>query len=150
MNSLNSSELITKTNILITGDRNYTDIKTIEVIFDLIKIIFLPEKTTVNHGNCKGADILAGSVAEKLNYTINKFPAEWNKYGKYAGPKRNQEMVNLKNDLILIFHDDLKNSKGTKNCVTYLLKQINEQYKPILMLNGVIKTKEELQEIIKN
>lgn len=46
-------------------------------------------------------------------------PADWNKYGKVAGPIRNSEMLKLHPDidLVLAFHDDLSESKGTRDMV---------------------------------
>jgi hypothetical protein len=43
-------------------------------------------------------------------------PADWANHGKAAGPIRNRKMLDLKPDLVLAFHADLTNSKGTKDC----------------------------------
>jgi hypothetical protein len=136
--------------ILVTGDRNYKDTKTIELTFNLLSKICIPTETTFIHGACKGADLLAAAEAEKRNYKIageegKGFPAEWNKYGRAAGPIRNKEMVDMSPNIIIIFHDNLKESKGTKNCVKLILKK---DFKPILLLNGIITTKEELSKLI--
>lgn len=45
------------------------------------------------------------------------FPAEWEKFGKAAGPIRNIEMLNENPDLVLAFHNDLSKSKGTAHTV---------------------------------
>lgn len=45
--------------------------------------------------------------------------AEWNKYGKSAGPIRNKKMIDEGNpDIVIAYHDDIENSKGTKNMIT--------------------------------
>ena len=50
---------------------------------------------------------------------VIKFPAEWDKYGKAAGVLRNQQMLDEGYpDLVVYFHKDLENSKGTKDMVT--------------------------------
>ena len=50
---------------------------------------------------------------------VIKFPAEWDKYGKAAGVLRNQQMLDDGHpDLVVYFHKDLENSKGTKDMVT--------------------------------
>ena len=63
-------------------------------------------------------------------------------------------------DIVLIFHDDLKNSKGTKHCVTTILEKMETKvikkgrlklelpYNPILILNGNIIEVEELRKLI--
>jgi len=57
-------------------------------------------------------------------------------------------MVNMLPFVVMVFHDDLANSKGTKNCLTELGKIIKEnpEYNPILYYNG--KMMDELSTII--
>jgi hypothetical protein len=131
---------ITKKHLLVTGDRNYINKKLITKFFiDEI----LPNYPTDNydfvHGACKGADLLTASVAEKLGYEILGDPANWEKYGRAAGPIRNQELVRMLPSVVLVFHDDLKNSKGTRSCLNELAKVMkkNPIYNPILYYNGV-------------
>lgn len=107
--------------ILISGSRNYSDKNKIEGVINyysnnsIVKII---------HGDCSGADRIADEVGRKLNIEIKKYPAEWNKYGLRAGPLRNIKMIEENPDitLALIFHEDLKNSKGTKHMISLLDK----------------------------
>jgi len=77
----------------------------------------LPCDTTIIEGECRGADLIAREVAEELGMIVEPHPAEWNKFGKRAGPLRNQEMLNSGVDLVLAFHEDLSQSKGTKHMV---------------------------------
>jgi hypothetical protein len=47
-----------------------------------------------------------------------EYPAQWHKYGRAAGPIRNQQMLaEGKPDLVLAFHDDIDGSRGTKDMV---------------------------------
>ena len=111
--------------ILVTGDRNWTD--ELKIFNTLMEIGFdYPvdgENSSFNHditlieGEARGADTLARIAAEKLDWTVIKVPAEWNKYGKAAGPIRNQAMLDLDPDLVVAFHSDLENSRGTKDMV---------------------------------
>ena len=57
-------------------------------------------------------------------------------------------MVNEKPDIILIFHDNLKNSKGTKHCVKVILEKISVDFNFILLLNGEIIEGKELKGMI--
>lgn len=73
-------------------------------------------------GEARGADRLAAEAARRLgipSHRILRFPAKWGKYGKAAGPIRNQQMLDEgKPTLVLAYHNDLENSKGTKDMVS--------------------------------
>lgn len=69
----------------------------------------------VVHGDCPtGADRYAKLWA-LFNYGFGvreeRHPAQWDKFGKFAGPKRNREMVDKGADRVLAFPH--KDSKGT-------------------------------------
>ena len=66
-------------------------------------------------GGATGVDTLARKFAEnnKLNFT--EFPADWTKYGKAAGPIRNQQIAEYADFCIAIYYKEI--SRGTKNCV---------------------------------
>ena len=99
--------------ILICGDRNWRRMDVIER--ELKKF---PPGTVVIHGAAKGADTLGGFVADRLGFKVLAFPAKWNIYGRGAGPVRNQQMLDEgKPDLVLAFHENLSESKGTRDMV---------------------------------
>jgi hypothetical protein len=62
---------------------------------------------------------MAGAIAERLGYHVIPHPADWEKYGKAAGPIRNAEMIRRHPDLelVLAFHDNLAISRGTRDMV---------------------------------
>jgi len=104
--------------VLICGDRNYTDAAKITGFVNS-----LPPYFTVIHGGARGADSLAGMAATNRGLNVQVFPALWNVYGKGAGPIRNQQMLDEgKPNMVAYFHDDLLNSKGTKNMVERAMK----------------------------
>lgn len=96
--------------ILVCGDRNWSKKEVIRR--ELEKF---PKETTVIHGAARGADTLGGIVARELGFSVEEYPANWEKYGKAAGPIRNRQMLETKPDLVLAFHHDLNKSKGTKH-----------------------------------
>src|SRR3546814_14604888 len=58
----------------------------------------------VIEGDARGVDRIAGYWARKNRVTELKFPADWTKHGKAAGPIRNQQMLDKgKPDLVLAF-----------------------------------------------
>jgi hypothetical protein len=98
--------------LLICGDRNWTDGNMIASVLRELS----PD--VVIEGEARGADSLARIEAEKLGIQVLKFPADWNKYHRAAGPIRNAQMLKEGSpDMVVAFHDDLKSSKGTRNMV---------------------------------
>jgi hypothetical protein len=101
--------------ILVCGDREWKSRETI-----LNKLKKYGKDTIVVHGDCRGADRIGASVAEEL-FTKKPlaYPAQWDKYGKAAGPKRNQQMLDENPDIrvVLAFHNNIKESKGTKDMI---------------------------------
>lgn len=141
--------------ILITGDRNYINFEIVKKTFEILAPSCEVKTCTVIHGNAKGADKLAGNYAESLGYQMIVKPADWKKYGKGAGPIRNLEMIAENPDIVIIFHDNLKDSKGTKHCVTAVLEKMErtktfiiQKFNPILMLNGNIVSVEEIKKYL--
>lgn len=92
------------------GSRNWTDR---EAIAD--RLADLPWDTTIVHGDAKGADRIAAQEAEKLGLLIQAFPAQWDLYGKRAGPMRNEAMALHGAELCIAFWDG--RSKGTADMV---------------------------------
>ena len=74
--------------------------------------------TEIIHGDCRGADRMAGEVAELLGIQVHKVPADWDTYGNKAGPIRNSIMLGYMPKMVIAFHNDIENSKGTKDMVT--------------------------------
>jgi hypothetical protein len=118
--------------ILITGDRKYQDKNFIHETLSEYK----NKKCLLIHGGCTGADTLAGIVGKELKFDIQTKPANWKKFGRAAGPIRNKEMINEVliykkqniTTIVLAFHNDLENSKGTKNCINQAIKSGLEVY----------------------
>lgn len=105
--------------VLVTGDRWWNDIK---MVVDVLEQ--LPPTTTVVHGGCQGADIIADVVARALGFVVTAYPVvddEWKRLGHAAGPIRNQRMLDEQHlpddpiNLVIAFHDDIENSRGTKD-----------------------------------
>jgi hypothetical protein len=102
-----------KKKILMCGDRNWSSEEAINQFFKL-----LPKNIIIISGNARGADYLVEQYC-KINNIENKiFPANWKKHGKAAGPIRNNLMLDEKPELVIAFHGDIRNSKGTIHTVS--------------------------------
>lgn len=96
--------------LLVFGDRNWTD----EVL--VRRLLFNLPHLTLIHGAARGADTIAGRVAAEFGWRVHAYPADWNRYGRAAGPIRNQQMLDEgKPEAAICFHDDLSASKGSRD-----------------------------------
>jgi len=75
---------------LIAGSRTFTDANLLETTMD--HLLKNKEKVLIISGGARGADTLAENYAKKKGYKTLIMPAEWDKYGKSAGYKRNTKM----------------------------------------------------------
>jgi len=104
--------------VLVTGDRDWANE---QVIKDTIGRMS-QSITTLVHGNARGADRIAAKIALSLKIPVKSFPANWDEYGLAAGPIRNRQMLKETHpELVLVFHDDIENSKGTKDIINAAL-----------------------------
>lgn len=66
-------------------------------------------------GNCpEGADAMGETFAKDRGYELKLYPAEWHKYGRGAGPRRNRAMAQ-KAQVLIAFWDG--ESPGTDNMI---------------------------------
>ena len=82
------------------------------------------------HGECKGVDLTADKVARKLGFQIISAPADWKTYGKAAGPIRNKQMLNMGANAVYAFHQNISQSKGTKN----MIEQAKKRGVPVFLI----------------
>lgn len=83
--------------ILITGGRDFT-------IYSRVKKAILEEvegleRVHIIIGCAQGADDRAKKVVEQNRISHSIMYADWNRYGRAAGPIRNQAMIDLAEDL---------------------------------------------------
>lgn len=71
--------------------------------------------TTVLSGGAKGADFLGEQWAALHNIPVEIYPAEWEKYGRGAGFKRNALMATKADALIAVWDGE---SRGTRHMVS--------------------------------
>ena len=123
------------TRMLVCGDRNWIDRRFPDGTRDDMLSFWVHDQTldvlltiakahnvdTVIEGCARGADRCGEDFAEKYPGLIKNllhFPANWNEYGKSAGPRRNIQMLDEgKPDFVVAFHDNLMESKGTRHMV---------------------------------
>lgn len=102
--------------VLVCGDRNWVDSVRDPWGIVMRELSRFPQGTVVIHGDCRGADKIAGHTAKTLGFDVLAFPADWNTHGRAAGPIRNRQMLKEgKPDMVLAFHTNIATSKGTRD-----------------------------------
>lgn len=84
--------------VIVCGGRDYTDRDTIQRV-----LRHLNPAARIVLGGARGADETAERVALELGFSIKRYPAEWDRYGRGAGPIRNQKMLGDGADLVIAF-----------------------------------------------
>ncbi len=94
--------------VLVCGGRNFNNTSLLVATLD--PLYWDKGMTVLIEGEASGADKMAAWWAKAYNIKIEKYPAQWNKYGKAAGYVRNVQMLEEgKPDLVIAFPGD----KGT-------------------------------------
>jgi hypothetical protein len=85
--------------LLVTGSRTWHDIAAIEQALAVI-LDRHPECVLLVHGACpRGTDAIAAAYAARTSgYQVEAHPADWHRYGRAAGHRRNAEMIALDAD----------------------------------------------------
>jgi Protein of unknown function (DUF2493). len=97
--------------ILVCGSRHFNDYELLSKTLGGI-----PDITYIIEGEARGADRLSAQWAERMGVPVQRFPADWDHYGKRAGPIRNLQMLREgKPDMVVAFL--APNSRGTKNMI---------------------------------
>jgi hypothetical protein len=102
--------------IIIAGSRNFANYlflkeKMLNIISKKIKDDC---KIVIISGTANGADKLGEKFANEFGYELRKFPADWERFGKSAGYKRNEQMADNA-DALVAFWDGI--SKGTSHMI---------------------------------
>lgn len=105
--------------VIIAGGRDYTDYHRLKMYMDCLLEPLDKSQIEIISGGAKGADSLGERYARESGYKLKRFPANWNKYGKAAGPIRNKEMALYAAEVtgvLVAFWDG--SSRGTYDMIT--------------------------------
>jgi glycerophosphoryl diester phosphodiesterase len=119
--------------VIIAGTRTITDYaKVIEAIensgFHLTEIVC---------GGASGVDALGKRYGEEFNILVKVFKADWDQYGRAAGPKRNEEMAKYADGLVLVWDGK---SRGSSNMLS-----LAHRYKLPVYTKLVVKNKKDAE-----
>ena len=104
--------------IIVAGSREFKDYEMLKNKLD--KLLINQKEIQIVSGGCRGADELGERYAKEKGYSLKVFKADWNKYGKKAGPLRNRQMAKYADGLVAFYKEG---SRGTKN----MIEEANEK-----------------------
>lgn len=115
--------------LIVAGGRDFNDpVLLANKLNELANGAYKSQAVSIVSGMAKGADLLAYNFAINRDVKVYKFPANWDKYGKGAGYRRNEDMGRFA-DGLLAFWDG--KSKGTKNMIDIM----HRHGKDVLVIN---------------
>ena len=106
--------------IIIAGGRDFNDYDLLEKeVSGFLKTLDVDSGLEIVSGGAKGVDAMGERFAQENDIAVKLFPADWSKYGRGAGPKRNKQMAEYATHLIAFWNGE---SKGTKSMITLAKK----------------------------
>jgi hypothetical protein len=98
--------------LIIAGGRDFNNFESLVERCDF----FLQnhKEVIVISGRAKGADLLGEKYAKLRGFDVEVFEADWDQFGKAAGPVRNRDMAK-RADALIAFWDG--KSRGTKHMI---------------------------------
>lgn len=101
--------------VVIAGCRDYNNYDEARQYIDFcLSNIRKVHDIIIVSGGASGADAIGERYAKENGFKVEKYPADWEKYGRSAGPRRNKQMAEV-SDYVICFWD--KKSKGTKSMI---------------------------------
>ena len=101
--------------IIIAGCRDFNDYSVMEKeVMDFIGKYIGKIEIEIISGGATGADALGERFAKEHGLPLKVVHADWKKYGRSAGPRRNEQMARMAGTLIAFWDGK---SRGTKNMI---------------------------------
>ena len=122
---------MSKLRVIIAGGRDFKNYVFLRDMMDKLLRNYNPDDIEIVSG-CQvskygyarwGADYFGEKYAEEKGIDLKRFPADWDKFGRAAGPLRNREMAEYGTHCALFWDGKSKESKSMKElALEYELK----------------------------
>ena len=109
-----SSSFKGEARVIVAGGRDFDDYELLKSTLDDLFSRLKDEDIQIVCGEARGADSLGKRYAQEHGIRVVSFPAEWDRFGKSAGYRRNVEMAEYANALVAFWNGE---SKGTKHMI---------------------------------
>ena len=112
--------------VVIAGCRDYENYKAAKRFIDIcLSNVRKENNIVIVSGGARGADAIGERYAKENGFAVEKYLADWEKYGKSAGPIRNKQMAEIADYVICFWNEK---SKGTKSMIDFA-KKLNKPVK---------------------
>jgi hypothetical protein len=106
--------------IIVAGSRGFNNYNLLKNKLDFYLSHY--QSVEIVSGTARGADRLGERYAHEKGFSVKRFPANWDEFGKRAGYLRNEVMAQYATHAVIFWDGQ---SKGTKHmielCKTYQL-----------------------------
>jgi hypothetical protein len=108
--------------LVVAGSRSFNDYQKMSLILDNFRRRCVAEGKILHiaGGGARGADSCAELYAKRNGIPFMSFPADWDRYGRSAGFRRNEEMARFGTELF-VFWDG--SSRGTRHMIVSMKKR---------------------------
>ena len=106
-------------NLIIAGSRDFNDYNLLRDAVNYYLVSRNLTEVTIVSGKARGADTLGEQYAREKGFPVLEFRADWNRYGKSAGHRRNREMAHVSQGLVAF---DM-GTPGTKGMIEYAIQR---------------------------
>lgn len=107
--------------VVVAGGRDFNDYELLDkTLVEILKQKGKPSEIEIVCGGARGADALGEKFAKKRKCKIKYFPADWDRFGKSAGYRRNAEMADH-SDVLVAYWD--QKSRGTMHMIDLAKKK---------------------------
>lgn len=101
--------------VIIAGSRGFSNYKLLkETCNNVLREKKKTHNVIVVSGNARGADMLGEKYSKDEGFGLEIYPADWKKFGKSAGFRRNEQMAEVADGLIAFWDGK---SNGTKHMI---------------------------------
>jgi len=100
--------------VIVAGSRSFNDYTLLEKELTEFLGDMTPDEYEIVSGTARGADSLGEKFAREKGCRLTRMPADWDRYGRSAGYRRNEQMAKYA-DMCICFWDG--QSRGTKHMI---------------------------------
>lgn len=119
--------------LLVCGSRDWSDQKLVNIV--LLGFMGSYESLEIIEGEAPGADSCARTFGEFHNLIVHKFPADWAKNGRSAGPIRNQQMLDEASPAAVVAFKDGFNARKGKGGTEDMVRRSRDIGLPTIVIS---------------